>query len=274
MMRLRRQTRTAGWLLAIAVVVLVDVVVLLGVARNRGGEPDAVVTLTENELPLVNWRKENTGIYLKLQWRRDWTAGQEWLDAGLLAELGFDCEPPLDRATIERHYDKLLPREGYVVLEYDGEAWATHLEEKEREIEKAEARLEEGGVTRQYLKGLRDTLERERVTGSRLLAVDAGADPDALRREYPDGARSIILPAVFDVFVYRGLDGKDDPELRGRVRDLMLTGIHVSNRHRATFDALDSAVRPLDDKPVPPRYSVTVKWGRRYEPWVEAVAPL
>ncbi len=61
--------RKYGLIFAIALLVIVNIVVLAGVGRNRSGAPDAVLELTERELPM-SYRgsedKENTGMSLRL----------------------------------------------------------------------------------------------------------------------------------------------------------------------------------------------------------------
>src|SRR5207245_9835380 len=44
--------RRAGLLSALALIVVTNAIVLAGVLSNRRGEPDAILTLTERELPL------------------------------------------------------------------------------------------------------------------------------------------------------------------------------------------------------------------------------
>lgn len=98
----RRHTLIAG----IALILLTNAVALLGVAWNRSGDPDKVLTLTQRELQLPYWtmNHENSGISLHIHWRvysGEKTAGYayygggtaDWLDQAKMASLGFDPAP-------------------------------------------------------------------------------------------------------------------------------------------------------------------------------------
>ncbi len=262
-----------GWILAIVLVVVFNVIILVGVALNRTGEPDAAIVLTERELPIGYTPEENTGILLQLSWGRDWQ-GPEWLDADKLEELGFDCSVPVEAATEELYYDKQLPREAFVVLELEGDAWARWLEEQEREIAELAAEVERGEATQEQLERRRGSLEVERKTRSRLHAIDADADPLELRSRYPDRGRFIVVPAVIDIRVDREWDSETErmgpPELRGWIRRILVDHIHVSRAHREIFEPF----RENPNRSEGPRYRVTVAFGSRYQPWIVEAEPM
>ena len=50
-----------GWWVALAVVLLANTVALVGAALNRAGEPEAMLELTERELPRVQRQDDDSG---------------------------------------------------------------------------------------------------------------------------------------------------------------------------------------------------------------------
>jgi hypothetical protein len=169
------------------VVVVANLVALASVARNRSGEPEAELWLTERELPRAPWTDESTGVFLRLEWARsppgskaDWP----WFERAKLESLGFDCSHPADAKDAAKHYARVVPREAYVVLELDGRP------------------------------------ENPRETASRLVPIDAGIDPAGLRRLHPDRARQLIVPAVVSPAWKDGL-------VFGRIRQLRVSQVHV-----------------------------------------------
>jgi hypothetical protein len=249
-------------------VLAANATMLVGEWRNRRGEPDAVVVLTERELPL-GWRaRDDSGLSLRLESSSEYVA--EWFDEARLREVGFDCTPPLDARSIELHYDRLLPREGFVVLEMEGASWERWREAREQEIRDLERRVEIGEDPRSEIERIRDTI----AFRSRLFAVDAGVDAGELRRRHPDRARFLILPAVLDLNVIPASDPEADephpPRLEGAVTEVRTSSIHVPLAHRPVLDA----VRGTEPERGAPRYAVTLAVGSRHRPWIATVASL
>jgi hypothetical protein len=213
-------------------VIITNLVVLSGVWFNRTGAPDAVVTLTERELPMLQVRDDDSGIALRLSRNiedREKRSNEAWLDRAKLEKLGFDCPS----ADIDHNY--FQDRKLFLVLDY-----------------------REEDVQAQH--------------GSRLFAIDAGQDPEELRRAYPDRGRYIIAPGVVQLR-YR----PDTPEgevLGGRIRQLLPSLIHVPTAHNALFKRLSAQGLPDEPGDHPPRYGVTLRYGRRLEPWIVDVKPL
>ncbi len=107
-----------GFLLPAALVVAADAWLLVGVARNRAGEPDAELELTERELRLVRLGDENTGVALDWEWegprfRPPWEVAPTWFDEAKLRDLGYDPGKLAHR---------LLPKEAFIVFEHAGGA--------------------------------------------------------------------------------------------------------------------------------------------------------
>jgi hypothetical protein len=261
-------TRKGLWIAAIAVI-LSNAFTLWAARVNRGGEPEAVIELTERELRLPRTREaDNTAMALRLEWtdlEPAWRGpGTEqapaWFDAAKLASIGFDTSLPVTRENAER-YRGMAPRAVYAVLENDGEAW------------------------RRYVDGLPSQQEKDTALGqTRLVLIDVGLDAAALRARYPDRGRVAVVPATAGLSFVQPQSG--EPFLKGRVNTVYPMELNVPKALRPALESL--APRPLrvpprqgEAAPVlregerafagEPRYRVTVKWGRSLEPWVEGV---
>jgi hypothetical protein len=272
--------RRRGWWIVGALVLLTNSFVLLGVARNRSGEPEAVITLTERELPIARSQEDDTGMSLRLDHGSVWRL--DFLDRSKLEDLGFDCSAAPNAEEAEFFYGKQLPRLGYLVLEYDGDAWQRWLEEQREQVEETVQRVERGEVEQLVLDSHRQSYEKERLIHSRLFPVDAGHDPRELRERYPDRNRVLIFPAVFSIDVDwdwdPGTNRRGPSRLRGYVSQLLVRNIHVSLGHaemlehyrydRAPWTEADPFEEP---EKFAPRYTVRLKVGSRYEPWIDQV---
>ena len=282
-------------------VVLTNVFVLIGVMYNRGGEPEAQITLTEREVPLsyeAFQSEENTELALRLHWQSPahrWQAFMieprpepDWFDQAKLEAVGYDCSLPLSDPLAEQYYDKMLPREAFVVLEYGGQAWTRWLAEWERAKVFMAEQVDKGKRSKQDLERLNDAYDRLPKSGSRLLAVDVGSDPIQLRQRYPERNQFVIVQAQMRLYFSR--EGKTESgerwpvHLRGEVTQLLIDDIHVPFELRTVLDTLPRSeghhgrtpsspfVRPGEVKE--PRYEVTLRFGKRHEPWVTAIRPL
>jgi len=279
--------RRRGVWTAIVLLVATNAVVLVGVARNRRGEPEARVRLTERELRIgADWEKENTGLWLELQtggmgWQADRPG---WFDRKKLQELGFDVgiDPSDDKA--ELFYAKALPKRRIAVLEYDGDAWKKWIAGREEELLHPKP---DDPVTAEMMEARRKELESDRVGHSRLFVIDAGNDLSALRRRYPDRAHYILSDALVRLNLQRPWDEQTnthkDAYLEGYVSEILVSSIHVPLEKRPVLDAIRrEQQQPADLKlgtsynmygvpMVPPRYEVTLAYGRRFEPWIEEI---
>jgi hypothetical protein len=248
-------TRKALWLAAL--VVVASNAAALGFAwRNRSGEPDATVNLTERELRLVDRGSENTAIALGVTWVDPANApgAAGWLDREGLARLGFDVSLPVSTEQAG-HYRSQPPRAAYVALEVDGDGW------------------------RSYLASIPEGPEREEaLRGSHLVPVDAGLDRAALRARHPDRRRVLVTRGSIGL-VFRQDAGRP-PTLTGRLNVIYPAELSVPGPLRGPLEALAPAPRPRFEPrqawrgwplPADPRFSATVTWGRSLEPWLAAV---
>lgn len=247
---------------------------LLGAAMwNRLGDPTSTLSLIEGELELPRGRSpaeasEDSGISLALLWHGvpRWSGHlaperatkSTWLDREKLREIGFDVAmEPTDPAA-QGHYQRMLPRPAYVVLELNEEARQDRLQEQRR------------ASTRRGAEESRDQWIREvnRRAGSRLFAIDAGTDARRLQRQYPDGTRFAVVPGVIRVQLLRA--DEQQPALAGVIEGLRPERIQVPQRLRNQIGDLGASRAIPGDRihELPPRFRATVAFGRRYEPWL------
>jgi Domain of unknown function (DUF4824) len=275
---------------AAALVAVVNAVVLAGVAWNRGGEPDAVLTLTERELPTRRDSDggENSGVSLGIV-RHDWLpdlrghdadALDPWLSGQKLAALGFELGPlPRDLAEAHRYAHRQLERRGFLVLQQGGSAWEAWQARVAEGLARAEREVRAGTRSARELSDMRSDADHERWTGSRLFAVDAGPDPASLRQAHPDRQAFLILPARFRVHVDGGVPGMgclpSGCRLLGTAT-LLIDEVSVPRRLQAALPAARPwrGAHDVHGASEGPRYEVVLRAGRRREPWVEAIRPV
>jgi len=282
--------RRLGPLIACALLLLTNAVVLVGVAYNRRGEPEARLVLTERELRLGYEEKENTGLWLRLDASDAdrWAAtGPGWFDQKKLEEIGFDCAVPPADPSAELFYEKALPRHLYAVLEFDGEAWKSWISRRELEL----LNPAPGTSVSQTLEQRQKQLESERTGHSRLFVVDVGLDRVALRGRYADRSRYVVTGAVARLQLGRSWDETTKAwkgaRLEGSVSEILPSEIHVPLDRRSVLDEVRQA-QFKNENPIgwidyggyaaylqgPPRYRVTLSYGRRLEPWIDDVQAL
>lgn len=250
---------------AVAFVLAANALVLGLVALNRAGEPSAVLTLTERELPLAGrygMTRESTGVSLRLERSNRMPLA---LETSRLQAL--DIDPQLLELDDDDRWSS-IDRKALAVLEYDGPAFEAMLADQADRIEGITADSE---YDRRRRDAERSNLEAMRIGASRLLAVDIGADRQRLRERYPDRDRHAIVHARVTVRRIRAAE-TGQPRLQAQVSSILPVEIHVPNRfvpilERATADG-------YRERKQPPRYRVEVRWGRRLEPWIASVEPM
>ena len=281
----RKHTLVAG----LALVALTNAVALGGVAWNRSGTPESELKLTQRELwdtYAYRYDRDAGTSELNLRWRMlsadddsvyyEYSSGTpEWLDEAKLAELGYDIsKPPAARRDGRRYYNtRVLPREALIVLELDGPAARKALERARARLAKEQSKTPAPGskTEQNRVTMATEALKREETSNSRLFAIDVGRDAAALRAKYPDRARYAIVrgkvraqpPALYG-------NGKDR-RWRGYIESLDSPRINVPLAFRRQA-SLPLRIAPADSKESGPRFEVTVAFGKRFEPWVTAVA--
>jgi hypothetical protein len=282
-----------GLIAAISLLIAVNALVLANVAHNRSGEHDAEVKLTEREMPILSyWRgpdKENTGLSLRLDWDtsnhrmttkvdRYLPKHAAWFDQAKLQAIGFDCSLPLNSENAELYYDKMLPRKTFAVLEYEGRAWQAWREEFKQRIAEQAEQVRKGEETKKDLDELKKDYEDSVKTKSRLFIVDVGNDAALLRQKYKDRGRYIITPAKVRLWFKKDQEVKPEiAYLEGEISELLVNEINVPLSKRALLDQLikDNKNQQYNyygygysNRQRPPYYTVTVRYGKRYEPWI------
>ena len=275
--------RRLGLFDALALLLVVNAAVLLGVAWNRAGEPDASLRLTERELPLLHRYgrlREDSGLALRLVFNQA-EAPHDWLDEAKLRALGFslDAYRGFAEPAAWEPGRSALPRRGYLVLEFDGLAWQAMLARRAQEVAELESSLASGQATVEQLERARDDLGRLRQGASRLVPVDAGRDAAALRRLYPDRARYIVVAAEMRMRFERPSPSAERLVVKGWIGRVLPDVIHVPLPHRAALESVlgDAAwdtgrLQRTDEQA--PRYAVTLNFGARHEPWIADIGPL
>jgi len=273
------------FLLGFVVLAATNIAVLAGVAYNRSGTPEAVITLSERELPLPYYvNEENSGLTLHVEWRvmgaeeddepyRRW-GYPAWLTADKLAALGFEIDDDPDADTDGSRTKTPLPKKVFIVLEKDGPSYREAVRRAEQSLAHEEDRLRANSADKQLQEAVENAakrLERERTAASRLFAVDAGIDPTRLRERYSDRGRFVIAQGlVKPAYIY----SKHRKRVRGYIQRLSVADIHVPLAHRELLDAVMAKNRIRESDSEPPRYEIELAYGRRFEPWIVSVKAL
>ena len=284
---------------SVGLLILTNTVVLAGVAYNRSGEPDVEITLTEREVPVsfgaFGRRDEDTGLAVRLRWQSPnmrWRSyrhesGPAWFDQAKLEALGYDCSIPLSNPDAGLYYDRQLSREVYVVLEYEGQAWTAWLKEWERDLVFAAAQVATGKASQKDLDKHREVYEHLPKSAARLVVIDVGNDPVQLRQRYSELHRFIITRAQVRLMFVR--DSKSETgerypaHLQGHVTHLLSGDVHVPYEWQSELNRITEGKSTYNSYwnsfdwqagSREPRYEVTLRYGKRHEPWITAVRTL
>jgi hypothetical protein len=276
----RKRVLVAG----LALIALVNVAVLAGVAYNRSGEPESRLTLTERELRPSGMvgPHENSGLAMHLQWRVPvdevhegyyhgygevaYGGAPPWLDEAKMAELGFDVSIP-DVDIESRHsFKREQPRDVLLVLELDGPAYQQSIAGalKYAETLKAKNNPESSKLADEIV-------PKERKFNSRLFVVDAGLDATSLRTKYPDRSKYAVVPGrVAPAMRFSATGGRH----AGYVQAVSIATINVP---LALHGAFEGAVPDVGFPIFTPsgkraRYEARLAFGKRLEPWLMEAA--
>ncbi len=279
-------SRTRTFVAGVALILATNAVALVGVAYNRS-EPESSLTLTQRELRLpYSWgfENENSGIALTLLWRVLAEQGEglfglgtshtgfgnvpDWLDKAKLTALGFDVSKPENTPQGRMHYDKLLPKEVFLVLEFDGPAYRTALGRVRERLQKEETLLKANAGKKEFeerAKNAKRELYQEERINSRLFVIDTGLDVAGLRTKYPDRNRYAIVRGQIQP---RLVEYNRKFKVEGYISGLSIDQIQVPAIYRRVFEPLLKSVQANRyDAAVSP-YEVSVAFGKRLEPWI------
>ena len=277
---------TRLFIFGFALILIVNVIALVGVAVNRSGKPEAVIQITERELSLpYDMNDENSGLALRLNWSvvpeikddiylfySHW-GSPVWFNAQKLTELGFiigETTCPNE----DSKWKEPLPKDAFIVLEYDGDAYQEALQRAEMFLKKAEAALkanEKDKELQDRFKRAKDNLEEELTSASRLFAIDAGLDAGKLRQRYPDRSMFIIMRAIVEL---ECRSDKNKRKVAGRIADIRIDKINVPLSYRKLFDSIEAQDKSKKPGQKSPRYKVEVVYGSRFEPWIQRIEKL
>ncbi len=292
-------------LIGTALIVLANAIALLGVWFNRQPPAESTLSLTERELPSsASWSisREDSGLDLQFEVRTPapqptdpegsgievhgyYWGNAPWLTAEKLRALGFDLAAGETSDADRRHDEKLLPREVFVVLEFNGDSYQRALQGAQNEATRDEQRAQSDPDNKdlaQTARNSRRVADDELNARSRLFCIDAGTDPAALRQTHADRSRYVIVRGtVRTAVVY---DRNQHWRLVGQFAGIRIPQINVPLIHRPVFGAgvrggyVSYVARGIlgdaADRKDAPHYDVSVAWGRRLEPWIASAAPI
>ena len=258
-----------GLLAGLALILLSNAVALAGVWYNRQGEPESRLLLSERELHR-NWdgpRRENSGLSLRLDWRmpmrtnpadKDRCYSEYGLTPAQLQAVGLPTSGPEPRQDT---------RQAWAILELNGPLYQQALQQAERHLHKASAKLQElpnDKERQQQEKAAREALANERDKESRLFLIDVGLDPASLRQRYPDRARYLLLPG--SVRVWQRCYSDADTTLSGSFSPSN-GSINVPHAWRQLL--AERLPEHYGNANVP--FTAEISFGKRLEPWISAV---
>ena len=170
-----------------------------------------------------------------------WNAGA-FFDHQKLQALGFAY--PLTYRDIGRIP---LPKVVFAALEYEGPAWT------EWTLKHAERFPPQRTPNTDF--------------ATRLIVVDAAKTAAELQAKYSDSTRYVIVRALARAVPGIKINGKTrSSEWQAQIVAILPDEVHVPLPHASAFAHLD--LRPA----TAPRYSVTLCYGRRFEPWISSVS--
>ncbi len=296
-----RPRSTTGLAAGSALILVVNAVILGAAAYNRRGEP-LLLTLTERELALPEFREdEGSGLFLsfrsfgqaprgvdRVAWRRGYElppVEYPWLDERKMRALGLRLDTGAGGPVDESRRTTARARRALVALEVDGEGWSRLMAAREDRVAGLRKDVEAGRAAAEMSSDAEVLLELDRAMRSRLVPIDADQDREALRRRHEDRHDLVVVEALVDAV--RDATGLCGPVWRGRVTYLLLADVRVPAdlRHAlAPFlpkETADEAAKrdraqrthawPAAN---PPRYRAVVAIGRRAEPWLVSVTPV
>ncbi len=285
-----RWTKKYSLIAGVVLILVTNTVALSGIYYNRSGEADSTVTLTERELALpYRWafNKENSGLALRLKWNIVRPNEDEahysyrgrtphWLDGTKLAELGFDIAREIRKRKVRQSRRSIMPREVFLVLEYDGESYQTLVKRAESQIRDKHHLVNRNPKRKEFkrdLKNAKDYVQRLKQSETRLFVIDASLDRNALRDKYADRSRYIIVKGQVRMRVSYD-DDKKEAIISGYIKGLNVNQINIPKEYRLNIDPLLTGNSTRYNDNDPPGYAVKVAWGQRLEPWVLEVSAL
>ena len=272
------------FILALALILLVNAFILMGVWYNRSGVAESIVVITEREIRMpYSWSRDETSV--GIDWRilspdgdrYSYYDSPEWFDQQKLISLGYEL-PEHSTMTKRKHF---IETEVILVLEYDGEAYQQTLKNAQRQLEIIEQQVEKLDIDNnakadknegdEYLLSNLDSakknLKYEELSASRLFVIDAGLNKELLRAKYPNNQRYILAYGIVDV-KFSEANNHHEAKFSGRIDRLSVEYLHIENAMYSKIDQLKPSVRYSRDD-TSPRFSLDIHYGQKLEPWIE-----
>jgi len=270
------------FILAFSIFLIVNLIVLFGVLANRSGTPDFKGNLTERELNLPRRiHNENSGLTLQVIWRKvtnksydnyDSESGfHSWFNDKKLTELGFKVDTLLNSKEYQHHYNNQLPKEVYIVLEYNGESYQKSLINRKNELLESKEKLTKTPEDKKLLQRVeraKENLEKEKITKSRLFAIDAGLDHAKLRGRYSNRSKFIITKGIVRPRFY---SRENQNRVVGYITKLSVERIHVPLKFKKKLESLTNKDTTKNRDLTPPRYNIEFAYGKRAEPYIISI---
>jgi hypothetical protein len=209
-------------------------------------------------------------------------ASEPWLTAEKLRSLGFPLSATGNAEEDRRRDGKLLPRDVYVVLELNGQVFRRELQEAQDQATRDDLAVKadpKDTVLAERARRSQKQADAERLHESRLFCIDAGVDATALRKTYPDRSRFAIVRGTVHPMVF---EKSGHWTVVGQFSGLRIPELNIPLIYRPVFgaravfsyaDAMAVAIAgQRKDGSASPHYSVSVAWGRRFEPWIVSAA--
>lgn len=259
-------------------VLLVNVVVLSGIAYNRSEHSLAHLVLTERELTVINRYSsgdENSGMALELNWNmlsysdnnklefRKW-GSPEWLNKEKYRQLGIDVGSREEKDDYEIQSIEVI-----YVFEFDGADYQRALALSKGELEQARLELKKnpGDENLQsQVESLNAELQRLRLSESRLFIIDVALDQQVLLEKYQDKTKYLFLRGELQPYW-------SEKKLYAGLRDPFISSVHVPRPYSDMIENAtgDERYDVYGKDPIEPRYLVNLNLGKRLEPWVDTV---
>lgn len=271
-------TNRHNLLAGLGLILLVNAIALAGVAWNRSEPADSRLQLTERELGdgYEYWRKENSGIALRLDYRwpghdaNDYSeSDSNMLSAAKMSELGFSVPTEFNEESMRR-YRRQLDRDALLVLEFNGPLYQQQLQLAQQRLTKSSADLAALPSNQDLLKThqeAREELQREQSRASRLFIIDAGTDQASLRAKYPDRQRYAIVGGKISAWAWRH---DDNWQVGGSAQIPVAASINLPQRWHRLFDSLPrrKEVAGFAHSGGDKLFNAELLFGQRLEPWV------
>lgn len=253
-----------GWMALVALVLVASAVPLLQVMYDRSGAPRATFLLTQRELDRSWHRSERTGERLHWNWGQYPTIDSVTTDQ--LAEIGLRCEEGA------RDCARRRGRSGYVVVALDTLSWRKELARLQGRIDSITAIVPQDSAMAYEVRELGVAQGRVRDHDSRLRAVDAGRDAEALFAKWNDGAH-LVLPArlVASRMNYPGETDSTEARLYDITAEPQPGQLYVPNRWAEVVRDTSTATSDGWDRRA--KFNVVVGVGRGWLPRVIEMTP-